>query len=213
MRNHRRLGFAGVAGLAALAILTPVSATAATATTTTTAAAQGASVLPGELALKNYDGSVAVRANGVVDGRPGNWHVVAFGLDNDDDGFVGGIEDWTCPAGAVPPAGWPRPATPCTLDRSSEFYGYPAGEFNHRGEKVTVIGSVVEEYQVDGEWVSAPLAVSVTVQGVGDPALTYEADGRLSQERWSTVKVWGKVGGVGLLGPKRELLHGWIAAY
>ena len=102
--------------------------------------------------------------------------------------------------------------TTCTLERTSEFgYGL-LGTFNHHTETATIRGTVSETYQQNGEWVEVPLEVRVTVTGVGAPTLDYDATGTLIGERWTTVKVRGRIGTIPL-NCRAQTVYGVISTY
>lgn len=44
---------------------------------------------------------VKALVHGQIAGHPGNWHSFEVDVDGDDDGVVGGLMDWNCPASAT----------------------------------------------------------------------------------------------------------------
>lgn len=168
---------------------------------------------PDQPPLENFDSSVAVLVQGRVPGRPGNWHHLGFGADNDDDGFVGGATDWTCPRGVRPPTVWGE-STLCTKEQTSEWSGYPSGRINRREDGYLIAGPYEEEiYTPDGEYVRTDVrTVRLRVRGIGEPDLGYDESG-VDRKLWGAVTVCGRIGTVHLGRGRTEVTHAELRIY
>jgi len=124
-----------------------------------------------------------------VKGHPGNWHLLQLSVQQDDDGVIGGIQDYRCPRGEAPA---PNRDDDCTQVGGFQFVdelGLTV-KWSPRLRQVHVYGDIVlEDYFDTGDLTNTTMNVRLYAAGRFHRTVTYAAPTGTDPMEYKTVDI------------------------